>query len=73
MWRCKECGGAVVLKQKRMIERGFILDKNGDAKFCFMESEDKVNKSYYHCQKCDKEWNSKLKIKDIAEWIKRND
>lgn len=69
MWRCKECGGAVVLKQKRMLERGFILDKNGDIKFCFVESEDKVNKSYYHCQKCDKKWmKNETKIKDIAEW-----
>lgn len=57
------------MKTKKNVRKRIILDKNGDIKFCFVESEDKVNKSYYHCQKCNKKWmKDETKIKDIAEW-----
>lgn len=66
-WKCKECGGDVVLIETEEYKSKYYLDKNKNK--YYQMGYDKGDTSYiYECQNCGNETFYESELEDIAEW-----
>lgn len=75
MWKCKNCGGEIIVCVSKALRKNYRVDKNKNEQGDCLKQElgDYVSKTY-SCEKCGKWYNAHLsvwedKLEDIAEWV----
>lgn len=72
MWKCKECGGEVILKEDNIYEDIYVVEKNGNKGKRISSQGPFLNEGWrYECQLCGKgtEEYYDNEICEIAYWV----